>query len=452
VGKTEVELERLPPQNVEAEQSVLGAVLLDNTSLTRVVELLRPEDFYRGPHRKIFENLLELFERGEAIDLVTLKEKLQQAGDLEAVGGASYLASLLDVVPTAANVIHHSRIVREKAILRRLIEVATDIVGMGFDGGEDVDAILDSAESKIFQISGHKIKPGFHSLRDVIKDAFVRIESLYEKKELVTGVATGFEDVDRMTSGLQPSDLVVIAGRPSMGKTALCLNIAQHVSIESGLPVAVFSLEMSRQQLVQRMLCSEARVDSHKLRTGFLSKEDWPKLTIAAGRLSEAPIYIDDTPSSTVMEIRAKARRLQSEHKDLSLVVIDYLQLITGRERIENRQQEITEISRSLKAMAKELDVPVMALSQLSRAVESRGKDRRPQLSDLRESGAIEQDADVVAFIYRDEMYNPESPEKGLAEVIFRKQRNGPVGTVKLSFLSEFTRFEDLEDRYGPME
>lgn len=442
------EVEKLPPQNIEAELSVLGAVLLENSCLTKVLEVLGPEDFYRPAHRNIFRAMLDLFERDDAIDLVTVKERLQKTGELEMVGGASYLASMLDMVPTSANVQYHARIVREKSILRQLIETATGIVGMGYQGGDDVDEILDTAEANIFRIGEKKIKQGFFGLKEIIKDTFHRIEYLYERKELVSGVPTGFIEFDRLTSGLQPSDLVVIAGRPSMGKTAFCLNLAQYVAVEAGMPVAIFSLEMSRQQLVQRMLCCEAKVDAQRLRTGFLSKEDFPKLTIAAGRLSEAPIFIDDTPSASVLEIRAKARRLKAENKSLALVIIDYLQLMRGREKTENRQQEISDISRSLKALAKEIDLPVIALSQLSRAVEMRGKDRRPQLSDLRESGAIEQDADVVAFIYRDEMYNEESPDKGLAEIIIRKQRNGPVGTVRLAFLNQYTRFENLEQRY----
>ncbi len=445
------EVERVPPQNVEAELSVIGSVLLDNASLTRVLEIVGPDDFYRPAHRTIFRTFLDLFERGDAIDLVTVKDRLQRNGQLEEVGGASYLASVLDTVPTSANVQHHSRIIREKSVLRQLIQTATEVVSMGYQSGEDVDELLDRAEARIFQIGEKKIKQGFYNLKDVIKDTFRRIEELYERKELVTGVPTGFHDFDHLTAGLQPSDLIVIAGRPSMGKTSFVLNIAQHVALKTAMPVAVFSLEMSRQQLVQRMLCSEAKVDAHKLRTGFLSREDIPRLTVAAGALSEAPIFIDDTAGCSVLEIRAKARRLKAENKKLALVIIDYLQLMRGREGTENRQQEISDISRSLKGLAKELDVPVVALSQLSRAPEMRGRDRRPQLSDLRESGAIEQDADLVAFIYREEVYDPETPEKGVAEIIIRKQRNGPTDTVRLAFLNQYTKFENLEQRYAPM-
>jgi replicative DNA helicase len=445
---------RVPPQNVEAEMAVLGALLLDNEALIRVLEHLSPADFYRPAHRIIYTVILDMSERNEVIDLVTLKDRLQRTGKLDEVGGAAYLASLLDGVATSANAAYHSRIVREKSVLRGLAQAATDIVGMAYDGGGgahvDVDELINEAERRIFEIGERKIQQGFFSVGQVVKDTLKRVEDLYENQSLITGVGTGYHEFDNLTSGLQPSDLIVIAGRPSMGKTSFCLNIAEHVAIENKLPVAVFSLEMSRQQLVQRMLCSEARIDAHKLRTGFLHKSDFPKLAMAASRLSEAPVFIDDTASISVLEIRARSRRLKKDHKDLSLIVIDYLQLIRGRENTENRQQEISDISRSLKALAKELEVPVVALSQLSRACEMRGKDKRPQLSDLRESGAIEQDADLVAFIYRDEVYYPEETnDKGIAEIIVRKQRNGPIGDIKLAFLNQYTRFENLEQHHG---
>jgi len=441
-------LDRLPPQNLDAEQSVLGAVLLDNAVLARVIEILQPEDFYRGPHRRVFAAMIDLFERDESIDLITLRERLEQKNLLEEVGGAAFLAALVDQVPTAANVAYHAKIVREKAVMRGLITASTEIASMTYEGSRDVEGILDEAERRIFLLSERSVRAGFVPMKDVLKDSFKVIEKLYQKKEHVTGIASGFTELDQMTCGFQPSDLVIIAGRPSMGKTAFVLNIAEHVGLEARLPVAVFSLEMSREQLVMRMLSAVSGVDGNRLRRGFLSREDWPLLSRAAGKLAEAPIYIDDSAACTVLEIRAKARRLKADH-GLALVVIDYLQLVRGRERSESRQQEISEISRSLKSLAKELKVPVLALSQLSRAVESRGGDKRPQLSDLRESGAIEQDADVVAFIFREDMYRDDTEQQqGVAEVIVRKQRNGPTGTVKLAFHRECTRFANLAPGY----
>jgi replicative DNA helicase len=437
-------LQKLPPQNVEMEQSVLGAILLENNALVKVLELLDPRDFYRDAHRWIFGAMIELFEENMPIDLLTVMERLRKKDRLEAVGGATYLAELVELVPTAAHVWHHAQVVREKAVLRSLIHTATTIVTESYEDSEDVEMLLDRAEQAIFEISQRRVSTGFVHINAVLKGSFKRIEQLYERKELVTGVPTGFIEFDRRTAGLQPADLIIIAGRPSMGKTALCLNIAQHVGIQVARPVAIFSLEMSREQLVMRMLCAEARIDSSKLRTGFLSREDWPRLTKAAGVLSEARIYIDDTPAQSSLDIRAKARRLRVELGDLALVIIDYLQLMQGRSRSENRQQEISEITRALKALAKELQVPVVALSQLSRAVEQR-KPPRPQLSDLRESGAIEQDADVVALIYRAEVYEEETDRKGIAEIIIGKQRNGPTGTVELAFRGEYTRFDNLE-------
>jgi replicative DNA helicase len=427
------------------EQSVLGAILLENEALVKVLELLNERDFYQEAHRWVFQAMIELFEENVPIDLLTVTERLRKRDRLEAVGGAAYLAELVELVPTAANVWHHARIVREKAVLRGLIQTATSIVTDSYEDADDVDILLDRAEQAIFEISQRKATSGFLHINAILKGSFKRIEQLYERKELVTGVPTGFIEFDRRTAGLQPADLIIIAGRPSMGKTAFSLNIAQHVGIQVGRPVAIFSLEMSKEQLVLRMLCAEARIDSSKLRTGFLSREDWPRLTKAAGTLSEARIYIDDTPAQSSLDIRAKARRLRAELDDLALIVIDYLQLMQGRLRSENRQQEISEITRALKALAKELQVPVVALSQLSRAVEQR-KPPRPQLSDLRESGAIEQDADVVALIYRDELYDENSDAKGIAEIIIGKQRNGPTGVVRLAFRGEYTRFENLAE------
>ncbi len=436
-------ISKLPPQNVEAEQSVLGAILLDNNALNKALEILNPDDFYKEAHKRIFKTVLDLNERNETIDLITLTDYLKGRNELELVGGASYLTSLVNSVPTAANVRQHSKIIHEKALLRNLINVATEIVTQGYEGSGRVEDLLDQAESSIFGISERKIRPSFVPLREIVKGSFETIERLYERKERVTGVPTGFTDLDEITSGLQPSDLIVIAGRPSMGKTSLALGIAQYAGIEKRLTTAVFSLEMSKEQLVMRMLCSEARVDAHKLRSGYLGRADWPKLTTAAGRLTEAPIFIDDSPALSVLEMRAKARRLKAE-RGLDLIIVDYLQLMRGRGEADTREQEISEISRSLKALAKELHLPVVALSQLSRAVESR-TDRRPVLADLRESGAIEQDADVVIFIYRDEIYRQTDENKGLADIMISKQRNGPVGIRKLAFIDRYTRFENLE-------
>jgi replicative DNA helicase len=442
--------ERIPPQNLEAEVSVLGALLQESSALLKAMEVLRPPDFYKEAHRKIFAACVDLFERNEPVDLVTLANELMRRKVLEEVGGASYLASLVDAVPTAANVGHHARIIKDKALLTALIQKATAVVGRAYADTEDVDEVLDWAEQQIFEISQAKVSRSFVPVKSILKGTFQLIETLYERKSHVTGVPTGFAKFDEMTAGLQKSDLIVVAGRPSMGKTSFCLNMAQHAAVQEHIPVAIFSLEMSKEQLVQRMLCSVAKVDSHRLRTGFLSDADWPKLTRGAGVLSEAPIYIDDTPGISLLEMRAKARRLLAD-TGLGLVMIDYLQLISGRGRIESRQQEISEISRSLKAMAKELSVPVVALSQLSRAVESRTPPR-PQLSDLRESGAIEQDADVVTFLYRPAFYRvrkddeAEEPEPdNTTEVIIGKQRNGPTGTVYLAFLREYTLFEEQE-------
>ena len=437
-------LHKLPPQNLEAEQSVLGGILLDNPALNTVLEALTQADFYSDAHRKIFKAIIDLSERSEPCDLITLSNILKDQKRIDQVGGTAYLASLVDNVASAANISYYVKIIKEKSVLRRLIGSATEILNKSYDAGMDVDDILDEAEHAIFEISENKIRPAFHPIREIIRESFKTIERLYDKKELITGVATGFERLDELTSGLQNSDLIIIAGRPSMGKTAFALNIAQYAALEAGVPVAIFSLEMAREQLATRMLSAEARVDSQRLRKGFLGETDWPKLTTAAGRLSDAPIYIDDTPAITVMEMKAKSRRLKAD-AGLGLVVLDYLQLMRGSSFKDSREQEISEISRSLKALAKELSLPVIALSQLNRKVEDR-TNRRPQMADLRESGAIEQDADVIAFIYRDEVYNrsDDNPEKGMAEIIIGKQRNGPTGIVKLAFQEKYTRFENL--------
>jgi replicative DNA helicase len=438
-------LERVPPQNIEAEQAVLGAVLLQNTALNKAMEHLQAADFYKAAHQKIFQAMIKMSTAGDAIDLVTLRDHLLRKERIDAVGGAAYLSQLTEVVPTAANIQHYIRIVKEKSVARRLINAATEIVREGFDEALGTEELLELAEKRIFEISGENIRQGFVGIEHIIKNSFEFIESLYEKKELITGIPSGFADLDTKTSGFQPSDLIIVAGRPSMGKTALCLNIAQHVGIQAKKAVAIFSLEMSKEQLVIRMLCAEARVDAHRLRTGQLKKTDWGKLTNAAGDLSDAPIFIDDTPAISILEMRAKSRRLMLEH-GLSMVIVDYLQLMRGHASAERREQEISEISRSLKALAKELNIPVVALSQLNRSVESRN-DKRPMLADLRESGAIEQDADVILFVSRDEVYKETEENKGKAEIIIGKQRNGPTGTVALHFERRFTLFQNFSPR-----
>jgi len=436
-------LHKIPPQNIEAEQSILGGILLDNLAINNVLELLDVTDYYSEAHRKIFSAIIDLAEKSEPCDLITLSNILRDRRQIEDVGGMAYLASLVDNVPSAANIEYYSKIVKEKAVLRKLIGASTEILNKSYASVSDVEQVLDEAEHSIFEISQNKIKPSFFPLKDLIKDSFKTIEQLFEKKSLITGVATGYNDLDKLTSGLQNSDLIIVAGRPSMGKTAFALNMAQNAAIGTDIPVAIFSLEMSKEQLSMRMLASEAKVDSQRLRKGFLGETDWPKLTTAAGKLSDAPIFIDDTPAISVLEMKAKTRRLKAE-KGLGLIVLDYLQLMRGKDTSAPREQEISEISRSLKSLAKELNVPIVALSQLNRQVEAR-TDKRPQMADLRESGAIEQDADVILFIYRDEVYNKseDNPEKGFAEIIIGKQRNGPTGKVKLTFLKDYTRFED---------
>ncbi|RLB76998.1 MAG: replicative DNA helicase [Deltaproteobacteria bacterium] len=445
---------RLPPQNLEAEMSVLGGVMLENEALNRALEFLRTEDFYRESHRKIFNALIILGDKSEPADLVTLTAVLKDRGELEAVGGSTYLATLVDYVPTAANINYYCKLVKEKAVARKLIEASTNIATRGYEGG-DMEEILDQAEKAIFEISENRIRPSYYPVKDILKDTFKSIEALYERKELVTGVPTGYHDLDKMTAGLQSSDLVIVAGRPSMGKTAFALNLVEYATThaDNSVPAVIFSLEMSKEQLVQRMLCSLAKVDAGRLRTGHLRESDWPKLTMAAGQLNETQIFIDDTPAISVLELRSKARRLKAEH-GLGLIIVDYLQLMRGSNP-ESRQQEISEISRSLKALAKELALPVVALSQLNRSLESR-TDKRPMMADLRESGAIEQDADVIMFVYRESVYcedcksRERTCEKGHdkdAEIIIGKQRNGPIGTVHLTFRGEFTRFENQAKR-----
>ena len=438
--------EKIPPQNLEAEISVLGAMMLEKEAIPKVVEFLMGDDFYKNAHKEIFKSMISLFDRGEPVDLVTLANELKKGGDLERIGGATYLTSLLDSVPTAANVEYYAKIVKDKSLLRAVIDVSSQIVQMGFADG-DAKQTIDKAQSMLFNVATEKGSRGFVPMSKLVKDSFEYIESLSNKKVYVTGVATGFVEFDKMTNGLQPSDLIIIAGRPGMGKSAFCLNLAAHVSIEQKLPVAVFSLEMSSDQVVQRMLFSEARVAGKKLKDGYGSSEDWPKLTKAAGRLSEASIYIDDSPGLNVLDVRSRARRLQAEY-GIKLLIIDYLQLMTSYEKMESRQQEVATISRSLKGLAKELRIPVIAVSQLNRAPEARKEGAKPRLADLRESGAIEQDADVVAFVYREEYYDRDKEDlKGKALLILEKQRNGPTGEVDLIWISDYTKFENPATR-----
>jgi len=437
-----MEIGRNPPQNISAEQAALGSMLLQEEAILHSIEVLKPEDFYRKSHQIIFKCILELFDKGKGVDLVTLTEELNRRNVLEEVGGVTYLTNLINSVPTAANIEYYVKIIEEKSILRNLIDNATKIISMGYEEKEEAKVLLDKAEHLIFEVSQRNINQYFVSINEVLQDSFEKIEDLYHREEFITGVPSGFIEFDELTTGFQPSEFIVVAGRPAMGKTAFCMNIAQYVSTNKNIPVAIFSLEMSKSQLVQRMLCSEARIDAHNLRRGRLAESDWGLLSAAAGRLASAPIFIDDTAGISCLEIKAKARRLKAQH-NLGLVIIDYLQLIQTGGRVENRQQEISEISRSLKSLARELNVPVIAVSQLSRAVEQR-IERRPRLSDLRESGAIEQDADLVVFIYREEYYKPKTDKKGIAEAIISKQRNGPIGTVELTFIKEYTKFENL--------
>lgn len=430
------------PHSLEAERSVLGAIILDNESIYQVLDMLTPEHFYAENHRILFERISEALSTQHAVDLVLLKDMLSRTGELDQVGGISYIASLIDIVPTTRNILHYSQIIKEKAVLRRLIRAGYEIIDTCYRQEEETERILEEAEKTIFKIAEDRIQEGFRSLKDLADAAWTRINFIHENPGTLTGLETGFLDLDIMTSGLQPADLIIVAGRPSMGKTAFVLNIAQHVGTKLKKCVAVFSLEMSKDQLMLRLLCSEARLDSHRLKVGGFTRDEWSRLMRTMAELSETKIFIDDAGGLTPAEMGAKLRRLKAEH-GLDLVVVDYLQLMHMGGRWDNRQQEITAISRSLKALAKEINVPVVALSQLHRGPETRGKDHRPMLSDLRESGAIEQDADLVMFIYREEVYETSEENRGLAEILVRKQRNGPIGDVELVFLKEYTRFEN---------
>lgn len=433
---------RLPPQNIEAEQSVLGSMLIDKEAMVEVAEMLAGDDFYREAHQHIFHSILALADKGEPVDLVTICEEMESKELLDKAGGAAYIASIANATPTAAHAVYYAEIVKEKSILRRLINAATEIVRKSYGYVDNIEEFIDETEQLIFDVARSKETQSFTHLREALEQTFEKLEKLYERKSGVTGLSTGFTDLNNLTSGFQDSDLIIVAARPSMGKTTLGLNIAHHIALQEEAPIAFFSLEMSREQLAQRLLCSAAEIDAQRLRRGFLSSEDWPRLTQAVGPLSESPFFIDDTAGISVMEMRAKARRLKME-KGLSAVFIDYLQLMRGHERLENRQQEISSISRSLKALAKELNCPVIALSQLSRAVEQR-TDKRPILSDLLESGGIEANADLVLFIYRDDYYNPETEKKHITEIIVSKQRNGPTGKIELYFMNHFNKFVNL--------
>ena len=441
--------ERIPPQNIEAEQSVLGAMLLSREAIDKAGEILSEGDFYRPDNRIIFSAIMDLHSRNEAVDLVTVTEELRKMGKLDAIGGTTAITALSNAVPTAANVVYHAKIVEEKALRRQLINAATEVVASGYEEEADIAQTIDQAEQKILAVANRKHAGGVVKIKDIVKSAMARIEELYDSKDAYTGLPTGFTDFDKMTSGLQPSDLIIVAARPSMGKSSLVLNIAEHVALKGGKSVAFFSLEMGKEQLVQRLLCSEAGIDASRLRIGQLQESEWPNLVSAADKLSAAKIMLDDTPGMTALEMRSKARRWKNEN-GLDLIIVDYLQLMQGSSKraSDNRQQEMSDISRSLKGLARELNVPVIALSQLSRSVEQRTS-KRPMLSDLRESGALEQDADIVCFIYRDDYYNPDTEQKNVAELIVAKHRNGPVGTVQLFFRKDITRFYDLSKQQG---
>ena len=441
-----MELAKIPPHDIDAEQAVLGSMLTDREAVNAAIEVLKEEAFYREDNRAIYQAIVNLYNKSEPIDIITLKDELESMGKFEQVGGFDYLASLPDKVPTTANVQKYIKIVEEKSILRNLIKTANEIIELGYDPAEDVEDIMDGAEKRIFDLMQSKNQKGYTPIKDVLVESFTKLEELYNRKQHITGVPTGFAELDYKTAGLHGSELILIAARPAMGKTAFALNLATNAALRGNAPVAIFSLEMSKDQLVNRILCSEAMVDSNKVRTGRLGEDDWVKLAGAIGPLSEAEIYIDDTPGISVTEIRTKCRKLSID-KGIGLVVIDYLQLVQGSKRAGSREQEIAEISRSLKILAKEINVPVIALSQLSRAVEQR-PDHRPMLSDLRESGSIEQDADIVMFLYRDDYYNKESEKKDIAEVIIAKQRGGQTGTVELLWMGQYTKFVNLERRF----
>ncbi len=441
-----MELAKIPPHDIDAEQAVLGSMLTDREAVNTAIEVLKEDAFYRDDHKAIYQAIVNLYNKSEPIDIITLKDELESMGKFEQVGGFDYLASLPDKVPTTANVQKYIKIVEEKSILRNLIKTANEIIELGYDSAEDVEDIMDGAEKKIFDLMQSKNQKGYTPIKDVLVESFTKLEELYNRKQHITGVPTGFAELDYKTAGLHGSELILIAARPAMGKTAFALNLATNAALRGNAPVAIFSLEMSKDQLVNRILCSEAMVDSNKVRTGKLGEDDWVKLAGAIGPLSEAEIYIDDTPGISVTEIRTKCRKLSID-KGIGLVVIDYLQLVQGSKRAGSREQEIAEISRSLKILAKEINVPVIALSQLSRAVEQR-PDHRPMLSDLRESGSIEQDADIVMFLYRDDYYNKESEKKDIAEVIIAKQRGGQTGTVELLWMGQYTKFVNLERRF----
>ncbi len=440
----DISLEKTLPSNLEAERSILGAILLDDKAVFTIVEILKSQDFYLESHRRIFEKMLQLMNNSRPIDLVTLKEELQRANELESVGGATYLASLTDGLPRAVNIEYYAQIVKEKSTLRRLIQISSEIMTRSYQNEEQAPEILQHVEKAIFDIASQQFRSSFLSVTPLVSDVFKKIEELSNRKAKVTGLETGFSQLDQLTAGFQPSDLIIIAARPGLGKTSLCLNIAEHAAIKKHKTVGIFSLEMSKEQLVRRLLCSGAEIDAHRINTGFLNKEDWNRLSRASAILSETKIFIDDTPGISIAEMRSKVRRLAIEH-GLDLLIVDYLQLMSGsNQRYENRTQEISQISRGLKAIAKELNIPLMAVSQLSRAIEARRGDHRPQLSDLRESGSIEQDADIVIFIYREDFINPTEENSGIAELIIGKQRNGPTGSFQLAFRKQFTQFAEL--------
>lgn len=443
---------RTPPHSIEAEQAVIGAIFLVPDAMSSASEFLIPQDFYRPSHQRIFQVMMQLSDRGEPIDLLTVTNALNSSKLLEEVGGVSYLTELADAVPTAANISYYTKIVEEKSVLRRLIRTATDIVTESFNREDEIEDVLSEAEKNILDVSNRQNANAFKNIKDVLIDVYDNIEQLHEQTGDVTGIPTGFKDLDHITSGFQRNDLIIVAARPSVGKTAFALNVAQNVAIKTDENVAIFSLEMGADQLVSRMLCAEGNIDAQRLRTGNLETEDWTKLTMAMGSLSNAGIFIDDSPGIRVNEIRSKCRRLKQEH-GLGMILIDYLQLIqgSGANAKENRQQEVSEISRSLKGLARELEVPVIALSQLSRGVEQR-QDKRPMMSDLRESGSIEQDADIVGFLYRDDYYDKESEKQNIIEIIIAKQRNGPVGTVELAFVKEYNKFVDLDHKYSAQD